>query len=398
MNSFFFEANRRRVIDGLSGSVAVFTAYTALQRVNDAAHQFDQESNFWWLTGVEEPDWTLVIDGSTATSWLIAPTVEAAHHIFDGSLSAGQARDISGITKIVSAEEGDSLLRNLATKHSLVKTVGEHPHAEYFNFYENPAQKKLRLRLQRIFNSVQDIRNDLARARAIKQPVEIAAIKKAVNLTTKGFEVIKEILPKLSYEYEIEAEFDYLFKKNDSSHAYDPIVAAGINACTLHYSQNHDRLRPKDLILMDIGARVGGYAADITRTYAKTEPTKRQQQVHQAVEAAHQQIISLLGPDVSVSEYSKQADEIMLVVIQELGLYKNSDSLRRYFPHAISHGLGVDVHDSLGAPAVFKENMVLTVEPGIYIPEEKIGLRIEDDILINQKNSTNLSRSLSTGW
>ncbi len=398
MNADFFTGNRSKLTQLLSGGVAVLTAYSALQRTNDAAHQFDQESNFWWLTGVEEPDWLIVIDGSTGESWLVAPTVEDAHQVFDGSLATVDAQRISGIKNIISAKDGDTLLRKLAKKHSMVKTVGEHPHAEYFNFQENPAQKKLRLRLQRIFNSVQDTRADIATVRAIKQPEEIAAIKKAVSLTIKGFESIKTMLPTLRFEYEIQAEFDYLFKKNDSDHAYDPIVAAGLNACTLHYGKNHERLRQKDFILMDIGARVNGYAADITRTYAKGQPTKRQQQVHSVVEAAHKQIISLLGPELSVNEYAKQVDIIMLEAIKAIGLYKDDTSLRRYFPHAISHGLGIDVHDSLGGPVAFKENMVLTVEPGIYIPEEKIGVRIEDDILITAKGVTNLSQSLSTGW
>jgi Xaa-Pro aminopeptidase len=184
------------------------------------------------------------------------------------------------------------------------------------------------------------------------------------------------------------------------SHAYDPIVAYGANACTLHYTKNSDVLRGKNFLLMDVGASVDGYASDITRTYAYKEPTKRQAAVHQAVQEAQQQIIALLGPDVDVACYQTQVDEIMLEALRSLNLVGSDPhkSLRRYMPHAVSHGLGLDVHDSLGGPAAFAPSMVLTVEPGIYIPEESIGVRIEDDIVITDSGRKNLSQKLPISW
>jgi Xaa-Pro aminopeptidase len=148
---------------------------------------------------------------------------------------------------------------------------------------------------------------------------------------------------------------------------------------------------------MDMGASYGGYAADISRTYVKGQPTKRQLEVYAAVEAAHQRIISLVEPMFSVEAYQVAVDKIMSEALSSIGLQSDKDGRRRYFPHAISHGLGIDVHDSLGAPKYFAENMVLTVEPGIYIPEENIGVRIEDDILVTSSGHKNLSAGLSTG-
>ena len=163
--------------------------------------------------------------------------------------------------------------------------------------------------------------------------------------------------------------------------------------------QNDDKLRPRELLLLDIGARVDGYAADITRTYAVGEPTKRQIEVHEAVETAQKEIIGLLQPNLSVEQYQKDVDRVMSKALQSLGLMHGVDdekNYRKYFPHAVSHGLGVDVHDSLGGPRMLVPGMVLTVEPGIYIPEEKIGVRIEDNILITEKGHVNLSARLSS--
>ena len=174
-------------------------------------------------------------------------------------------------------------------------------------------------------------------------------------------------------------------------------MASGKNALTLHYSKNNDSLPKNGLVLIDAGARYKGYCTDITGTYAIGASTERQKAVHAAVEKAHHAIIALLGPGKSVKEYHEQVDAIMIDALKSLGLYNKPEDYRKYFPHAISHGLGIDVHDPLGNPTHFQPGMVLTVEPGIYIPEEKIGVRIEDDILITQTGIENLSGDLPTG-
>jgi Xaa-Pro aminopeptidase len=402
MQPLFFTTNRHALSHKINGGVAVLSAYSEMQRGNDAAFAFEQEANFWWLSGIEAPDWWLIVDGARGKSWLVAPHVSQAHEIFDGSLSPDDAKRISGVDEVIAHDAGLSLLRELAKKHSVVYGLGELPHAEYFDFTLNPAPKKLHDILQRTFPSVQDCRKELSKLRAIKQPEEVAMMKKAIQLTTTTFAAVKKHLADFKHEYEIEAEFSYAFRKHGSQgHAYDPIVASGKNACTLHYGRNSDRLRPRSLVLIDIGARVSGYAADITRTYAVGEPTKRQAQVHAAVQEVHERTIRLLVPGLPVEEYHRESEVIMKEALVKLGLMSGLDDManfRQYFPHAISHGLGVDVHDSLGAPSHFQPGMVLTVEPGIYIPEESLGVRIEDNILITDTSHTNLSQSLSTDF
>lgn len=400
MTSDFFKANRAAITEQLKGGVLAVSAYTEMQRGNDTAFFFEQEANFWWLTGVEVADWWLIVDGLRNKSWLVAPSLSDSRQIFDGSLSVSDAKKISGVDDVISRDDALSLLRQLAKKHSVAHTLGEQPYAEYLDFTLNPGPKKLHELLERTFNSVNDCRKDLATLRAIKQPQEITLMKRAISLTIDAFSDVKERLNEFSYEYEIEAEFTYHFKKNGAKgHAYDPIVAAGPNACTLHYVKNSTKLKKRQLVLLDIGARVSGYAADVTRTYSFGEPTARQVAVHAAVEHAQKQIIKLIKPDMPVEEYQRGVDEIMARALISIGLIKNAadeEGYRKYFPHAISHGLGVDVHDSLGQPKFLKPGMVLTVEPGIYIPEDGIGVRIEDDILVTDKGHTNLSARLST--
>lgn len=397
MKHVFFTANRSRLMEKVGGLV-VLAANGRMQSTNDTFFPFEQEANFWYLTGINEPDWMVICDGQRK-SWLVAPDVDPVHQTFDGTLSYDDAKRISGVDDVVSLDDGRTLLRELARKHSVAHTLGDHPQKSHFNFYENPTQRQLFGLLERMFNSVQDCRKDLHRLRAIKQPDEITAIKKAIKLTGDAFTHVKQVLDGLKYEYEVQAEFDYLFARSNARHAYTPIVAAGKNACTLHYVSNDARLKRHQLVLMDVGARVDGYAADITRTYAYGEITQRQAAVHAGVTEARKSIIKLLGPGVSVEEYAREVDEIMKDLLHDLGLLKSrsdDETYRRYFSHAVSHGLGIDVHDSLGGPRTFEAGMVVTVEPGVYIEAENIGVRIEDDILITDNGHRNLSASLST--
>jgi Xaa-Pro aminopeptidase len=392
IDSRFFTSNRFRAH---SSSPLILSAHTAVQASNDVAASFQQESFFWYLTGIEAPDWWLVMEGTKA--WLVAPEIDDTHRVFDGSLSFDRARAVSGIEHVITRKEGEELIATLSKKHSTVATLGKDPRASHYSFALNPAPIHMHRKLKKLFKEVHDCRLELTKLRAIKQPEELQAIRQAIEVTVAAFDKVKTHVDKYKYEYEIEADFSHHFRNSGAKgHAYEPIVAGGKNACTLHYINNQDRLNKKDLLLLDIGARVDGYAADITRTYALGKPPLRQQAVHAAVESAHKSIIALLKPGLSVIEYQERVDEIMKSKLKSLGLLKTPEDYRKYFPHAVSHGLGIDVHDALGRPETFEPGMVLTVEPGIYIPEEGIGVRIEDDILITKTGHENLSAALPT--
>jgi Xaa-Pro aminopeptidase len=400
MVSSFFVQNRLSLAALVGGGIIVVPAYSEMQRGNDAAFMFEQEANFWWLTGIEAPDWWLIIDGQRNKSWLVSPSISDTHAIFDGSLSSEAARVISGVDYVIGHDEAVRMLRDLSKKHSVVYSLDEPSHSDYYDFASNPAIKKNWRMLQTIFNDAEDVRPILDKLRAIKQPEEIMAIKKAIKLTVDAFKVVKQKLPDFRYEYEVEAEFSYFFRRSGAEgHAYDPIVAVGANACTLHYGANKARLKKGSILLLDIGARLNGYAADISRSYAVGAQSSRHSEVHQAVADAQCKIIKLLRPNLNFTDYNNQVDQIMKQALISLGLIEHDadeSQYRKYFPHAIGHGLGVDVHDSLGHHSELLPGMILTVEPGIYIPEEGIGVRIEDDILITDKGHTNLSSALPT--
>lgn len=399
IDSTFFTQNRERTYSALKGGFLAVAGYAQMQRSNDMAFQFEQEASFWYLTGIDYPDWQVLLDGKRRRAWLIAPDVEEHQTLFDGSLSHEEARRISGIEDIITQREADSWLRQASRSHPLAYVVDAPQYATHFGFTLNPAVRELRDQLTRIFTKVDDFRPELAKIRAIKQPLEIEAMQAAINVTVAAFNDVKANLANYKNEYEVEADFTAYFRRRGAAgHAYDPIVAAGANACTLHYVRNAAKLKKGQLLLLDIGARHHGYAADITRTYAIGAATKRQQEVHGAVEQAQKEIISMLQPGLALDEFQQRVDATMQRALIELKLIDNVNDpkYRTYFPHAISHGLGIDVHDALGRPTVLEPGMVLTVEPGIYIPEQSIGVRIEDDILITDNGHKNMSAKLST--
>lgn len=386
--------NRERLVDSCQGALIIIAGHESMQLSGDMAAPFLQEANFWWLTGIEESGWKLIVDGARSKSMLVRPYLTESQQVFDGSITDDDALSLSGVDKIITTKQFEDELVQLARSHTLVMTTAN----KQDDMCVNPAQHKLANQLERTFAKIEFCDRQLAELRAIKQPEEVETIKKAIGVSVVAYENVRNKWAEYKYEYEVEADFTYAFSKEGHKHAYAPIVAGGHRACTLHYDKNNQKINKRDCVVIDIGARVQGYAADITRTYC-ANPTKRQRQVHNAVQQAQSRIVDLLGPNLSVVEYINGVDDIMKEAIIGLGLMKDKDdqlNYRKYFPHAVSHGLGVDVHDSLASPRHFRPGMVLTVEPGIYIPEESIGVRIEDDILITDSGHINLSKALST--
>ena len=208
----------------------VVAANYKMQSSNDSPFRFKQEANFWWLTGINQPDWLVIIDGLQNKSWLVNPNISDVHQVFYGSLQSDAAKKISGINKVISQDEATIIMNDLSKKHNVVYTVGSTNNSKDFDFVLNPAQQKLHHKLESIFEDVQDCNLNLAKLRAIKQPNEITEIKKAINLTVEAFNIVKQKLPKLEFEYQVEAEFSYYFRSNGADgHAF--------SQATVYYSQ-----------------------------------------------------------------------------------------------------------------------------------------------------------------
>jgi len=396
MTADFFRNNRQALLDRIgTRALIVISGYSEMQQMNDMAAPFEQEGNFWYLSGISAPNWWLIIDGSKSLA--VAPEIDDVKQTFDGSLNIEDAKDHSGVNRVIGRDEALIYLRSAARHHALVYTTTQPKYVrEYASFHLNPAQAELKATLERTFKKVSECNKELATLRTIKQPEEVSAITRAINLTVDAFDKMRSELDSYKYEYEPEAKLTYeIRRKGATGHAYQPIVGGGENACTLHYVHNGSPLKKRSLLLFDVGARIDGYAADISRTYAIGQPTRRGKDVHDAVREAQQSIIDELIPGRSLNEYQTKVDQHIAKALKSLKL--DVSDIHVYMPHAIGHGLGVDVHDALAGYDTVQPGMVLTVEPGIYLPDEGIGVRIEDDILITEKGPKNLSGHLDRG-
>jgi len=401
-DSTFFAGNRERLRQLFTGTAPiVITANGLLQRAADEAYAFQQDGGFWYLTGIDEPDMVLVMDKDR--EYLIVPGRSASREAFDGAVDVHDLQRCSGIHEIVYEKEGWKQLAARLKKVKHVATLAAPAaYLEHFGLYANPARAALVQRLKEANSDLEllDLRLHLARMRMIKQPAELMALQQAIAITTA---TMKEVtrpshLSKYAHEYEVEADLTRGFRRRGAQgHAFTPIVAGGARACTLHNVANEAALASDELLTIDVGAAYAHYAADITRTVSQSgKPSRRQRQVHEAVCEAQDYAYSLLKPGVILNEYEKQMEQFIGEKLRELGLIKSitSDTVRHYFPHATSHFLGLDVHDVGDYDRPLEPGVVVTVEPGIYVPEEGIGVLIEDDILITADGNQNLSAAL----
>ncbi len=399
--SDFFAGNRERLRQLFTGTAPiVITANVSLQKASDEAYPFHQDRSFWYLTGLDEPGLTLVMD--KGKEYLILPERNAIQDLFDGEFTPEELRRTSGVETILTFKEGWKQLGARFKRSQHAATLAASPQfIDSISLYTNPARRLMIERIKEIKPDLEllDLRPHLMRMRMIKQAPEIAAIQKAVDITLDS---IKDAtrptrMNKYQYEYELEAEFAYgIRKRGAAGHAFQPIVAGGKNACTIHYMANNSPLNENELIVMDVGAEVDHYAADITRTVVAGNATKRQRAVHEAVNEVVRFGLGQLKPGVSFGACEKELRQFMGEKLRELGLIKSisEESIRQYYPHA-PHYLGLDVHDIGDYQVPMEPGMVLTIEPGIYIPEEDIGVRIEEDVLITESGYQVLSQKLS---
>lgn len=397
----FFSANRERLRQLFTGTAPiVLTANGLLQKSGDEPFPFRQDSSFWYLTGIDVPGITLVMD--KGKEYLIVPPRELVREQFDGVIDFEELTRVSGIADISYEKEGWKQLESRLKRVRHVATLGAAPrYLDFYGMYTNPARADLIARIKEVNSNIEllDLRQHLSRMRMIKQPLELEAIQQAVDIT---IDTLKEVtrpkqLAKYAYEYEIEADIFRGFRRRGAEgHAFSPVVAGGKNTCTLHHMSNNDPLASGELVILDIGAQSDHYASDLARTVSLGQPTRRQQQVYEAVCEAQDYAFSLLKPGRQFREYEQLMEQFVGEKLRELGLIKSitKESVRFFFPHATSHFLGIDTHDVGEYDTAFEPGMVLACEPGIYIPEEAIGVRIEDDVLITQDGNKILSSRL----
>ena len=404
----FFIENRKRFAARMEkGSMAVFHSNDEYPRNGDQNFPFRQQSDLFYLTGVDQEDTILILaprhPNTAFREVLFIKETSEQIAIWEGQkLSKEKASDRSGIKSVYWIKDFDVVLKELMSWTSRVYLNSN----EYPKYYNPVPYKDLRFANElseryptHVFDRAAPIMTEL---RKIKSPVEIELIKKAGEITGKAFKRVCEYVKAGVREYEIQAQIEYIFTMSGANgNAYRPIIASGANACVLHYIDNDEVCNEGDLLLMDFGAEYANYAADITRTIpVNGKFTKRQKECYEAVLRVHDKAVQLLVPGTTIDAFNKEVNKLMEAEMIRLGLFSKKDVEKqdpqkplytKYFMHGTSHPIGLDVHDVGSKYDPLEPGMVLTCEPGLYIREENIGIRIENNILVTKDDPVNLT-------
>ncbi|MDB6072987.1 MAG: peptidase [Verrucomicrobiaceae bacterium] len=406
IDSHLFAANRERLRMLLPPhSIAVMNANDVPPTNADGSLPLVPNSDLFYLSGIEQEESILVIAPDAFDEKLreVLFVRQPNEHlkIWEGyKLSKDDATKLSGIKTVKWLSDFDTVFRGIVfDAEQVFLNSNEHKRAD--SQVETRDSRFLRhIRGHYPLHTYRRLAPLLHRLRLVKSKAEIDLLQKAVDITKDGFErVLKFVKPGVN-EVEVEAEFIHEFTRQRASFAYNPIVASGENACVLHYNQNDQPCKKGDLLLLDVGARYANYNADLTRTIPVSGKfSRRQKDVYNAVLRVMRASIAGATVGKLMRDWLRESQMMMNEELLSLGLLKKSDikkqteetpASRKYFMHGLGHPLGLDVHDVGLMSTPFAEGWVLTVEPGIYIPEEKIGIRLENDILVTADGPVDL--------
>lgn len=411
LNPEIFVQNRQRFVDKMEkNSIAIFNSNDELPNNGDALHKFKQNSDLYWLTGVEQEDTMLVLFPDNPDpkyrEVLVLVRPNELKEKWDGHrLRSNEGQAISGIKTIVWLDSIDGLLQpwiHLADNIYLNSNENDRKaNLVPVRDYRYAQSMKERYPLHNYRRSAR-ILKDL---RGIKTALEVEVMQKAMDITDNTFRRLLGFIKPGVMEYEIEAEIYHSFlSQRATGPAYGSIIASGDRARVLHYVENSRECKEGELILMDFGAEYGGYCADLTRTVPVSGKfTRRQKTVYNACLHLHQYAASILKPGISIVDYTEKVGDEATLVFQKIGLLKKSDiknedpenrAYRKYLYHGISHHLGIDVHDLGTRTEPIKAGMVFTIEPGIYIEEEQMGIRIENNFWITRNGNKDLMKNI----
>ncbi|MFL2565977.1 MAG: aminopeptidase P family protein [Schleiferiaceae bacterium] len=412
LNKQLFIDNRERFKSMMEpNSLAIFHSNDIYPTSADGIMPFKQATDIFWLSGVDQEDSVLVIfpDAKrnedkellflTETNDLIA--------VWEGEkLTKSEAFEVSGIKTVYWLSEFDTIMKSLMSQTENVYLLTQ----EHLRRNTPVQTREMRLNAElRIIYPNHNYKRSapyLNKLRSVKTALEIEVMKIAAEITAAGFNRVLKFLKPDCWEHEIEAEFIHEFvKRRSRGFAYSPIIGSGSNACVLHYLENNKQCISGDLVLIDVGAEYANYACDVTRCFpVNGKFTDRQREVYESVLRVEKASIELLKPGAVLSEYHKRVGDLMTKELINLNLLTQEEvdnqnpswpAYKKYFMHGTSHYLGLDVHDyGLWDGSPMEAGMVFTCEPGIYIPEEGIGIRIEDDILITSNGYINLTKEI----
>lgn len=411
IDSSLFIENRNKFKNHLKpNSLAVFVSNDIMPTNADGSMGFRQNTDLFYLSGIDQEETILVIfpdvkDGRHKEILFVRETSELIA-IWEGAkLNKAQATAASGIEHVYWFHEFEKVMKPFFFQAETIY-LNSNEHTRRYIDVET-AQDRFNKTIQAKFPLHHYERSApiMQKIRAIKSTQEIELIQQACDITEKGFRRVLKFLKPGVWEYEIEAEFIHEFIRNRSQgFAYGPIVASGKNACVLHYVDNNKQCQDGDVILLDVAAEYANYASDLTRSIpVNGKYSKRQKEVYNAVLRVHKAAAKLLMPGQTFEKYNKAVGDLMTEELLQLGLLKKDEvknqnpawpAYKKYFMHGTSHFLGLDVHDVGFFHEPMQAGMVFTVEPGIYIPEEGLGIRIENNFLVTTNGQLDLMKNI----
>jgi Xaa-Pro aminopeptidase len=388
------------------GGLAIFHSNDIMPTSADGSMPFKQASDIFYLSGIDQEETILLlfpdaVDAKDREILFVRETSELLA-IWEGAkFSQKEATELSGIPTVLWTSSYEATIKRLVPQCEHLY-LNSNEHLRQGNEVETREERKNKeTRTQFPLHSVKRSAPIMHRTRSRKTKEEVEQIQRAIAITGKAFERVCGFVKPGVKEYEIEAEISHEFIRNGSrGHAYTPIIASGYNACVLHYITNDQVCNDGDVILMDFGCEYGGYASDLTRCVpVNGRFTKRQRAVYDAVLRVKNEATQLLRPNTLLADYHKEVGKIMESELIGLGLIDKNDVAKqdpekplykKYFMHGTSHFLGLDVHDVGLWNEMIQPDMVFTVEPGIYIREEKLGIRLENNILTTRDKPIDL--------
>lgn len=412
INSNLFKRNRKNFMSQMQGnSLAVFNSNDIYPVSADSTLPFEQHRDIFYLSGVDQEESILVLFPSCPKPQyqeiLFLKETNAHIAIWESEkLTKDKAFEVSGIKTVFWLQDMEKVMRELM---SYADTIYINTNEHYRAVVETETREDRFtswIRNKYPAHSIAKSNPILQRLRSVKDSIEIDLMQKACDITEKGFRRILNFVKPGVWEYEIEAEYIHEFVKNRSKKfAYTPIIASGNNANVLHYIENNQQCSEGELILMDVGAEYANYSSDMTRTIPVSGKfTDRQKAVYNAVHRVKNEATKMLVPGTIWADYHVEVGKIMTSELLGLGLLNKEDvqhenpewpAYKKYFMHGTSHHIGLDTHDYGLLHEPMQANMVFTVEPGIYLPDEGFGIRLEDDVVIKENDTPfNLMRNI----
>ncbi|CEK33622.1 Xaa-pro aminopeptidase,Xaa-Pro aminopeptidase,proline aminopeptidase P II,Xaa-Pro aminopeptidase,methionine aminopeptidase, type I,Metallopeptidase family M24 [[Clostridium] sordellii] len=395
-----FESNRKNLVNNMKeNSLLIMFAGDAPYRSADQKYKFTPNRNFYYLTGINDTKVILTIlktEKEVVETIFVQREDELMAKWIGRAISKNEASEVSKIKTIKYLDEFDSIVSSYINRLGINKIYLD-LERQSMDIPSTQSQDMANiLRIKYPYLKIKNIYPKIIKLRTVKNDYELEKIKKAIDITKSGIEAMAKNIKHNMHEYEVEAYFDFEIKRlGASSHAFNTICASGKNATVLHYEDNNQVMKDGDLILFDLGAEFDYYCADISRTIpVNGKFTDRQKQIYSIVLLALKAVEEEAKPGLTLKDLNDVAKKVLSKGCMDIGLIDKEEELSKYYFHSVSHSLGLDTHDVWSADNKLEKGAIITNEPGLYIEEEGIGIRLENDLLIVEDGCINLSKHI----